>query len=649
MIYLEHLTKSYAIGSQKVPILKEISLKIESGEFVAIMGPSGSGKSTLLNILGLLDTPDTGSYTLNNIEVAHLEDHELAALRHEALGFVFQKFHLLPRVSALENVALPLIYSPDGYDLGEAKKKLDAVGLGHRHHHRPNELSGGEQQRVAIARALINDPKVIIADEPTGNLDSKSEADIMGILTQLNQQGKTIVMVTHEPEIANYAHRIITVRDGQIISDTKTSTTSSVAILKPSRVKKDAIKFGVWVSWLTQCKQSFQVILANKLRSALSVLGIMIGVGAVIAMVSIGLGAQEAISKQLASLGSNLLNVRSGGRAPGGVSLGAGAITRLSIPDADALRALPMIKRVSPYISGRAQVVFFNKNWQTQIQGVGLDYADMRAAHPEYGRFFTQEELTSREKVALLGTTVSHELFGETSGVGKMIRLNRIPFKVIGLLPSKGANSWRDQDDVILIPITTAMYRVLGKDYLDAIDVEVISEPLIPAAQAEIERVMRKRHRVAQSALEPFQIRNMAEVQEALTATTQTMGVLLGVIAGISLLVGGIGIMNMMLVSVTERTREIGLRKSIGAKKSDIIRQFLIESVVLTTLGGVLGIILGVGSSLLLATLSGWAIKISLLAVGAACIFSIVVGVIFGLWPAYQAAKLRPADALRYE
>lgn len=649
MIRLHHISKSYKTGKLRVPVLEDINLEIDEGEFVAIMGPSGSGKSTLLNVLGLLDKPDSGSYIIDGQHVNTFDEAQLASFRNHGLGFVFQKFHLLPRIPATENVALPLIYGTKPYQLQGAQKALEAVGLGHRSNHRPNELSGGEQQRVAIARALINDPRIIIADEPTGNLDSKSEAEIMSILGSLHAQGKTIIMVTHEPEVAEHASRIIMMRDGKILSDKrkiekKESHTSCSTHLPSS---KSYIQRLVFLTILF--KQSFKAVFANKLRSALSVLGILIGVAAVIAMVSIGLGAQEAISERLSSLGSNLLSIRPGSRSVGGVSMGAGSVTRFSIQDAEALAHLPSITYSDPSVSGRVQTAYQNKNWQTQLQGVGVNYASMRSAHPIAGRFFTEEELKTRRKVAVLGQRVVRELFGSQNPIGQGIKINRISFQVIGILPSKGANSFRDRDDEIIIPVTTAMFRVLGKNYVDTIDVEVVSAELIENSIQEVSQVLRQRHRVLPGKTDPFQIRNMSDIQDAISGTTETMSVLLGTIAAISLIVGGIGIMNIMLVSVTERTREIGLRKALGAKGPDILFQFLIESMVLTIIGGILGVTMGVGSALLLSVISGWAIKISIVSITISCVFSLLIGLVFGLWPAYQASKLNPVEALRFE
>ncbi len=655
MIELKDLTKTYILGGHEVRALQGVSLKIEPGEFVAIMGPSGSGKSTLLHILGFLDRPDSGSYFLGKKDISRLSDDELSIVRNHIAGFVFQQFHLLKRNTALENVQLPLIYAGKRDLKDRALQKIKDVGLAERAGHQPNNLSGGEQQRIAIARSLVNEPPIIFADEPTGNLDTKSEEEIIKILEGLNQKGKTIILVTHERDVALRAKRIISMRDGKILTDEKTpladtkpyvplvDTASVDEILSRQNLKVDRAE------WVDHLREAVHSIFSNKLRSLLSMLGILIGVGAVIAMLALGEGAKESISARLASLGSNLLMVRPGSSQVGGVALEAGSVTRFTLQDAYALAKAPEIKRTSANVQGRAQIVYANKNWSTQVQGVGVDYELMRAATPVSGRFFTEQEMGVRQKVALLGTTVASQLFGDANPLGAQIKINRINFSVIGILPSKGATGWHDQDDVIVVPVTTAMYRLLGKQYVDSIDAEVREPELIDAAQDSIKKIIIKRHHLDKENENSFQIRNMAQIQETLESTTRTMTVLLGSIAAISLLVGGIGIMNIMLVSVTERTKEIGLRKALGARKTDIISQFLVESVVMTFAGGILGIALGVAVAVSFSAFAGWATKVSIASVLMATIFSVAVGILFGLWPARQAANLNPIEALRYE
>ncbi len=652
MIRLKNISRTYIMGSTPVRALRSVSLTIEPGEFVAIMGPSGSGKSTLLHVLGFLDRPDSGEYYFSGKKVDSLSDDELASLRNHVAGFVFQQFHLLRRVTAMENTSLPLVYAGKKHLSERAEKSLVQVGLGSRLQHHSNELSGGEQQRVAIARSLVNDPLVLFADEPTGNLDTKSEEEIIDILKELNAQGKTIVMVTHEKEIAEHAKRIIFMRDGEIVSDEKKEqpgqTEKAEAVSLDTVLEQRHSSLGR-IEFMDHLRQAMHAITSNKMRSFLSMLGILIGVAAVIAMLALGQGAKISIEERLKSLGSNLLSIRPGSHRVRGVAMDAGSVTRFTFSDAEALRELFLVKRLSEYVRGSGQTVFRDKNWSTQVEGVGYDYGEMRDSMPQVGRWFTRQEIEGREKVVILGLTVAEELFGRENPIGETIRLNRLNFKVIGILPAKGAGPGHDRDDVVDIPVTTAMYRVMGKDYIDSFYAEIISPEAIPEAKEQIDRLIRKRHRVPADDEDSFSIRDMSEIQETLKETTRTMGALLGAIAAISLVVGGIGIMNIMLVSVTERTREIGLRKAIGARAGDIMTQFLIEAVVMTFSGGLLGICLGVGTALSLSAFAGWTTKVSVSSIILATAFSVAVGIGFGLWPARKASRLNPVEALRYE
>ncbi|MEI7481212.1 MAG: ABC transporter permease [Elusimicrobiota bacterium] len=648
MIELKGIRKVYQMGDEPLAVLKGVDLSVKEGEFVAIMGPSGSGKSTLMHILGLLDKPSAGSYKLFGREISELDDVELSYLRARIIGFVFQQFNLLPRITAADNVALPQIYLGEKARPQEAGKYLAQVGLGDRMGHKPNQLSGGQQQRVAIARSLVNDPKIIFADEPTGNLASDQSNEIMAIFRKLNDRGITVIIVTHEPDIAAWADRIIKVKDGLVVEDIVKKAPAKKETAAHLRIPKSF--FLTWREVSENMTSSVNSIISNKTRSLLTMLGIIIGVGALIAMLAVGTGAQRAIEKQMSSLGTNLLAVMPGSRSKGGMSLGRGAVSRLTLEDARALaKAVPNITKTDSNVQGSAQLVYGSKNYRSRVTGVTAIYPSMRAAEPYYGRFFSEDENTRLKKVAVLGQTVVTQLFGSENPVGKSIKINRKNFIVIGVLPMKGASGFQDQDDTVIVPLNTAMKVLLGKKYVDSIWVEVSDFKLMAAVQENIKALMRKRHGVPAYKDDDVSLMNMAELQTMLTGTIKTFSTLLGIIAGISLIVGGIGIMNIMLVSVSERTKEIGLRKAIGATRRAVLLQFLIEAIIISVIGGLLGIMIGAGASMLLSKLSGWAIYISPLSVALAFGFSATVGVVFGFWPAKKASLLSPIDALRYE
>jgi macrolide transport system ATP-binding/permease protein len=653
LLEVENIAKTYRIGEVDIHALQGVSVTIDAGEFVAIMGPSGSGKSTLMHLLGFLDTPDSGRIRLLDKDTTHLKEEEYAYLRNRVIGFVFQQFNLLSRATALENVCLPLIYSgAQGQDVSRGQKILDQVGLASRVEHRPNELSGGQQQRVAIARALVNHPFMILADEPTGNLDSKSGQEILGIFKTLHEKGMTIVLVTHDENVGNAAERVIRMHDGKIVSDEKRTDVKKKEIPLEGRpelpdfLKEKKYNAGEFVEHF---KQASRMILNNKLRSFLSMLGVLIGVACVITMLALGRGAKESITEQLSRLGSNLLSVRPGSVKLRGVSTEAGAATRLDFEDVRAIKEMPYVKRVAPQVSGSGQLVYGDKNWSTQVIGATPEYASMKNQEPDTGRFFTEDENQNRHRVVLLGRTVWGALFGQENPIGQSIKINRINFQVLGVLPSLGSNAFRDQDDVVVIPLMTAMRRVMGKNYLDQIDAEITRLDQMSLAQQEMQDLIIRRHHLTPDRYDSFNIRNFADIQAALSSTTQTFSVLLGCVAAISLVVGGIGIMNIMLVSVKERTREIGLRKAIGATPRDILMQFLVEAIVITFLGGLVGIVLASLISWVIATIAHWKMIITVGSLILAFFCSASVGIIFGLWPAKQAAALDPIRALRYE
>ncbi|MFA4905280.1 MAG: ABC transporter permease [Candidatus Margulisiibacteriota bacterium] len=650
LIELNNVKKTYYIGGQ-IPViaLQEVTLSIEAGEFVAIMGPSGSGKSTLLAILGLLDRPDSGSYKLLEKEVSRLSEQETSCLRNRLLGFVFQSFNLLPRLNIVANTMLPFLYCQGASvsERAEAQALLKRVGLGDRLHHRPNQLSGGQQQRAALARALANKPLIIMADEPTGNLDSRSAREIIDLFKEINEQGNTIVMVTHEADLAAQASRIISLSDGRIVSDQKVKEkaagrTAEVPEFKP---RLNLFSLGRMMNYFNEAYLS---LLTNKLRSFLSILGVVIGVGAVIAMLAIGMGAQRQVEKSLAALGTNLIMVRTAPRQAG-IALGADSVTRFTLEDLHALKTLEGAKAVVPYVQGRVQVVYQNRNWNTQVYGTGVDYQTVRDSTPLNGRFFTETEEHLRAKVVVIGLEVAKQLFPDENPLGKWIRINRVSFQVIGVLPEKGARGFQNQDDQIVMPLSTAMHRLLGRDYINYFDLQAKGAEDLPILQEEIPPLLVKLHRLPPSQADIFDVRNMADIQKAAIETVNTFSFLLGAIAAVSLLVGGIGIMNIMLVMVMERTHEIGLRKALGAENGDILTQFLVEAVLVCVLGGMIGIGVGALISLLISYFAGWNVLITGRSILLAFSFSVLVGVVFGLWPARRASRLLPIEALRYE
>ncbi len=647
MIELRNVSKIYRMGNLDLVALRDVSFRVDDGEFIAIMGPSGSGKSTLLNILGCLDVPTKGEYLIDGLKVSEFSDSQLAAIRNEKIGFVFQNYNLLPRLTALANVELPLIYAGiQGRRKEMALNAIRAVGLEERAHHHPSELSGGEQQRVAIARALANSPSIILADEPTGNLDSKSGGEIMSILTLLNQRGITIIMVTHDRTVAAYAKRIIRLKDGEIIEDQKVSSQSACGVsLMPAHKEKKGRKFT-----MAEVKESINMalssIFANKLRSFLTMLGIIVGVAAVITMIAIGQGVSAQVTQRIKQMGANLVMVNQFRRM-----VGSGSVTPLSYADAKAIaKECPSVVRVDATYRRNAQVVYSNMNVNTEINGATSNYPLIRNFPVERGSFFTEEDNKLMRRVAVLGKTVVEKLFGEQDPIGQYIKIRRNIFQVIGVMSRKGSSGFRDEDNVVFVPLRTAQKRLFGleRDQVSEINVEA-KEGLIDQAITEIRNLLRERHKIREGEEEDFNLRSQAEILSTVQETSRTFTLLLAGIAIVSLIVGGIGIMNIMFVSVTERTREIGIRKAIGAQRIDILAQFLIEAIIISLCGGIIGIILGFGASKLTSHFAGWATVVTPGSILLSFSFASAVGFFFGVYPARKASLLNPIEALRYE
>ena len=660
LIKADDLAKTYGIGKVEVRALRGVSLEIDPGEFVSIMGPSGSGKTTLMDILGCLSKPTSGNYYLNGQAINNLNDNYLSEIRNEQIGFVFQTFNLLPRSTALGNVELPLLYA--GVSDRERKRKaleaLETVGLKERAHHYPNELSGGERQRVAIARALVNSPSIILADEPTGNLDSQSGEEVMSAFKRLHEQGKTIIVVTHDPEVAKYADRIIQVKDGQIKREEVRSKTVEHKIGVSEKITK---RTSLIASFVSGFASGYKGLLSNKLRSLLTVLGIVIGVAAVIGMLGVGEGAKRQITSQIEKLGSNVLMVHPRRAESKEEALEwRGRSKGLTYEDAIAIKEkISAVNEVAPQIRTNERIRYLDNYWDTRLLGTSPSYQTIRNLEMDEGRFFDQEELDSWAKVCVIGKTVKEELFGSEHPIGKDIKVRDERFTVIGILKEKGRVGWEDFDDQILIPFTTAQKRFTGSDLLQTIFVQAQSSEITDGASREVEALLTQRH----NQVVDFRVRSQEEFRQTIEQTASTFKLMLAGIAAISLIVGGIGIMNIMLVTVTERTREIGIRKAVGAKRGDILVQFLIESMVLAFAGGVIGILLGTGFANTIGNMmvgagtfgprrlfgGGGQSVITLSSVLLAFFFAVGVGIFFGMYPANKASKLDPVEALRYE
>ncbi len=639
LIELSGITKTFYNGELAVEVLHGIDLTILPGEFVAIVGTSGSGKSTLMNILGCLDRPTTGRYRFLGRDVADFDRDDLARLRRETFGFVFQSYNLIGGSTARENVEVPAVYSgmPPAERHARATELLTALGLGERTGHRPNQLSGGQQQRVSIARALMNGGRVILADEPTGALDSKSGAEVMQLLHKLSADGHTIILITHEREVAEQAQRIIEIRDGNIVSDPgPRRREGGEPDFAPHIDRTSPLSDVVEAS-----RTALRALRANVFRAALTLLGIVIGVAAVIAMLAIGDGAKQSVIDQISSMGTNLLTVRPG--APN--QRGRDTTATLVPDDVRAIGELPNVLAAVPEQSATVTIRYGNADHRTSATATGADFTIARDWPIARGTFFSAADERSYATVAVLGQTVANALFGDADPVGEFVVVNSIMFQVVGVMGPMGATPWgSDQDDVIFVPYSTGSLRLFGQRYLRSATVAVEDVAQIDDTQEAVHALLLARH----GGVEDFQIRNMASIIESASETQNTLTVLLGTVAAISLLVGGIGVMNIMLVSVTERTREIGIRMATGARMKNILQQFLIEALVVSALGGVIGVIVGLGAAAIIAAFDTpivYSLPPVVLAFG--CAFA--TGLIFGYLPARKAARLDPVVALASE
>ena len=638
LIDLSGVTRRFGTGEVQTTVLHGIDLAIYPGEFVAIVGASGSGKSTLMNILGCLDRPSPGTYHFMGRDVAGFDRDELARMRRETFGFVFQSYNLLGGSSARENVEVPAVYSgmPPAERHTRAEKLLAALGLADRSRHRPSQLSGGQQQRVSIARALMNGGRIILADEPTGALDSKSGEEVMKLLTQLSAEGHTIILITHSHEVAALARRVIEIRDGRIISDPgprhpDASEPDFAPHIDRSSPMTDLIE---------ATRTALRALRANLFRSALTLLGIVIGVASVIAMLAIGDGAKQKVVDQISAMGTNLLMVRPG--APN--QRGRDTTATLVIEDVRAVAGLDNVLAAVPEQSASVTLRVGNTDHRTSANATSWNYVIARNWDVAKGTFFSAEDEARYAAVAVLGQTVAKALFPDLDPVGQFVLVNNIPFQVIGVMVPKGATAWgQDQDDVVFMPYTTGSLRITGQRYLRNATVAVKDVSRIDDTQASVHALLLSRH-----GLEDFQISNMASIIDTVSETQNTLTILLGAVAAISLLVGGIGVMNIMLVSVTERTREIGIRMATGARMRNILQQFLVEALVVSALGGLIGVVLGLSTAALIGNF-GTPIQYSVPPVALAFGCAFATGLVFGYLPARKAARLDPVVALSTE
>ena len=644
IIELSGINKFFGQEGNRTHVLKNVDFTVEKGDFVAIIGQSGSGKSTLMNIIGCLDVPTSGSYKINGVEVARMTKDEQAALRCKTFGFIFQRYNLLSNLDAVENAALPAVYS--GVDkagrTARATELLKDLDLGDRLGNKPNQLSGGQQQRVSIARALMNGGEIILADEPTGALDSKSGETVMEIIKQLHRRGHTIVMVTHDAHIAGQADRVIEIKDGHVISDTRKQSeffelTDARPNLKRSRLAE--FRYSLTESF----SMSIHSILANKMRSLLTMLGIIIGIASVVSVVALGNASQERIMERISSMGTNTIDILPG---KGFGDRHSGKIKTLKISDSEFLTRQSFIDNASPNVSASGTLVYKSYSVTASLRGVDRAYFEVKGKKLAQGRVFSTEEVKHADSVVVIDDNTRKEIFADDPNpVGKIIIFNKKPLKIIGLTEKDNSPGPMSESMNLWVPYTTAMYKITGGKDINSITVRISDNVKSQVAEDSIEHILTTRH-----GKKDFFMINTDSIKQTIESTTQTMRLLIASIAVISLIVGGIGVMNIMLVSVTERTREIGIRMAIGAKQRDILLQFLIEAVLICVVGGALG----VSASLILGTLvntfvPSFGMSFSTASIVLALTCSSSIGILFGYMPAKNASNLNPIDALASE
>lgn len=643
MIRMQGITREFGSGDNTVQVLKGIDLTIEAGEFIAIIGQSGSGKSTLMNILGCLDSATGGSYSVGGKETAHLNPDELAALRRQKFGFIFQRYNLLSALSARDNVALPAVYAgmPQAQRNARAEALLQELGLEHKAASRPNELSGGQQQRVSIARALMNGGEILLADEPTGALDSESGLMVMDIITRLHRQGHTVIVVTHDPNIAAYAERVIEIKDGQIIRDTRQRPPAAQGTLN-SLPQKHGLGF-YKDQFLEAFSMSVQAVAAHKLRSLLTMLGIIIGIASVVSVVALGKGSQEKILENISAMGTNTISIFPG---EGAGDMNAAKVKSLSVEDAQIIAAQSYVQSATPNTGGGGTVTWRNSSLSAQANGVGAQSFDVSGLKLARGRFFNEDDVRHNAQVAVIDANTVAKLFpAGHDPIGEVILFNKRPLRVIGTT-QKETNRFAISDELnIYAPYTTVMNQITGTKSIGSITVKVRDDVTSQVAEKNLTDLLKSRH-----GSQDFFTHNLDSIKQTIEATTNTMTLLISSIALISLVVGGIGVMNIMLVSVTERTREIGIRMAIGARRHNILQQFLIEAVLICLIGGMAGIALSWLISVAFNHLvSDFAMSFSPASIATAVLCSSAIGVVFGFMPARNASRLNPIEALSRE
>lgn len=651
LIQITNLVREFYAGDNVIRVLHGLNLTLYQGEMVAIIGQSGSGKSTLMNILGCLDKATSGSYSIFGKAVENMDNQALAQLRREHFGFIFQRYHLLSDINAQDNVTVPAIYA--GMDNTHRKQRaqalLEQLGLGDKLYNRPNQLSGGQQQRVSIARALMNGGDIILADEPTGALDSNSGKEVMAILHKLKEQGHTIIMVTHDPNLAKQAQRVIELKDGHIIADyyTQEHTDTAQKFHSPilNKIQNTRPFFGIIDRLKEAFKMSIYAMKAHKMRTLLTMLGIIIGIASVVSIVGLGQGSQAKILSDINALGTNTITVIDG--YPFGDPRRRFDYDNLTVADAQAVANQPYAKSVSPQVDTNVSIRYKNTETTGAINGVGKDYLNVTGESLAMGQGFGDESINKLAQDIIIDQNAYKAFFDGTGNpIGEILLVGNTPGQVIGVLSTKSSSFGRNTNTPQLyMPYTTVMHRMLGTSYLDKFVVLIDGDTPSDIAETAISQLMESRH-----GTDDFNIMNTDSIKATVESTTTTMTLLISSIAVISLIVGGIGVMNIMLVSVTERTSEIGVRMAVGARQSDIMQQFLIEAVLVCVLGGVLGILLafGIGSFINRLGAENFAVIYSPLSVVVAFACSTLIGVIFGFLPARNAARLNPVEALSH-